>query len=64
MLSYSHLLQPLATGGNASLRNDGMHSFVRAAIQATPPGAMRMMSAGLMVELLAGQGLEEVHAKR
>jgi hypothetical protein len=43
---------------------DLLHFLVRAAIQATPPGSMRMMSAGLMVELLVEQGLAQHQAKR
>jgi len=43
---------------------DLLHFLVRAAIKATPPGSMRMMSAGLMVELLVDQGLAKHQAKR
>jgi hypothetical protein len=67
MLSYqsTQAMPPAARGGSGgSIRNDEIHCLVRAAIAATPPGSMRMMSAGLMVELLLDHGLEEGQAKR
>jgi hypothetical protein len=51
-------------GGGGGVSGDLLHLLVRSAISATPAGSMRMMSAGLMVELLVEQGLAQHQAKR
>jgi hypothetical protein len=64
-LEHSRVTPPLPMGGGGGgVSGDLLHLLVRSAISATPAGSMRMMSAGLMVELLVEQGLAQHQAKR
>ena len=66
MLAYpsTQLSPPMPAHGGGKAPGDLLHYLVCVAIEATPPGSMRMMSAGLMVELLMEQGLAQHQAKR
>jgi len=63
LFARTRVAPPLPVAGVGS-SGDVLHLLVRAAISATPAGSMRMMSAGLMVELLVEQGLAQQQAKR
>ena len=55
---------PRSSSSAGSATGDLLHVLVRGTISATPVGSMRMMSAGLMVEVLVEQGLALHQAKR
>jgi hypothetical protein len=64
--NQSSVTPPLPRSGTAAgnAAGDLLHVLVRGTISATPVGSMRMMSAGLMVEVLVEQGLALHQAKR